>query len=218
MGERKKKRTSRERMRKFAMEDLSAALSALIVCIPALRGIASAAEPAGTDAVPTMQRQINTIKADESAERRRVEKDERLIQELEQQLQQLESRDATLSGQTHALEVTNNKLKADTAQLQDSQKQRAAGLSDEQFGSAMNRYLGSHQFTWNGSVSGSFIYDRGNNTNTFALAFQPLVIYRLNDWDKTWIIRPGSRMDQASIRPCRSLWSGRPSTRLTTFR
>jgi hypothetical protein len=169
-------------MLKLAMEGLRAALSALIVCIPALGGIASASEPVGTDTAPTMQRQINKIKADESAERLRVEKDERLIQELEQQLQQLESRDATLSGQTHALEVTNNKLKADTAQIQDSQKQLTAGLSDAQFGSAMSRYLGSHQFTWNGSVSGSFIYDRGNNTNTFALAFQPLVIYRLNDW------------------------------------
>src|SRR5215831_17601761 len=169
-------------MLKFAMEALRAALIALIVCMPAFNGLASAAEPAGTETIPTMQRQINKIKADESAERRRVEKDERLIQVLEQQLEQLESRDATLSSQTHALEVTNNKLKTDTAQLQDSQKQLAAGLSDEQFGSAMNRYLGSHQFTWNGAVAGDFIYDRGNNTNTFALVFEPLVIYRLNDW------------------------------------
>jgi hypothetical protein len=42
--------------------------------------------------------------------------------------------------------------------------------------------LGTHQFTWNGAVAGDFIYDRGNNTNTFALTVQPLVIYRLNDW------------------------------------
>jgi hypothetical protein len=130
----------------------------------------------------TIQQQLNKIKSDESSERRRVEKDEYLIQQLEQQLQQLRSRDVTLSHQTHALEVTNDKLKADTAQLQDSDKHLAASLGDEQFGSAMNRWLGSHQFTWNGAVGGDFIYDRGNNTNTFSLVFEPLVIYRLNDW------------------------------------
>jgi len=46
----------------------------------------------------------------------------------------------------------------------------------------MTHYLGSHEFTWHGTVAGDFIYDRGNNINTFALTFEPLVIYRLNDW------------------------------------
>ena len=55
-------------------------------------------------------------------------------------------------------------------------------ISPSEFGSAIDRYLGTHQFTWNGAVGGDFIYDRGNNTNTFALNVQPLVIYRLNDW------------------------------------
>lgn len=126
--------------------------------------------------------QVNQIKSEQTHERERVNRDERLIHQLEQQLQQLRNQHATLAHQADTLEITSDKLKADTAQLQDSQKQLQVGINDQQFGSAMYRWLGSHQFTWNGSVSGSFIYDRGNHTNTFALAFQPLVIYRLNDW------------------------------------
>src|SRR6266478_5755352 len=142
-----------------------------------------AADIPGADSLRTIQQQINKIKTNESAERRRVEQDERLLQELEQQLQQLESRNAALTSHTRVLEVTNDKLKVDTTQrLQKIQEQLAKGVTDEQFGSSMSRYLGSHKFSWNGAVAGSFIYDRGNNTNTFALTFEPLVLYRLNDW------------------------------------
>jgi hypothetical protein len=129
-----------------------------------------------------IQQQVDQIKNDESTQEERVKQDERAMQLLEEQLQQLRSQNTALVRQADTLEISSDKLKADTAQLQDTQKQLQAGLSDEQFGSAMNHYLGTHQFTWNGAISGSFIYDRGNNTNTFALAFQPLVIYRLNDW------------------------------------
>jgi hypothetical protein len=153
----------------------------LALSIPVLGRIAAAGDP-GAEPAGNIEQELNRIKTDESAERRRVEGDERAIRQLEQQLQQLQSQHSALVRQANRLETTSDKLKTDSAQLQDTQKQLAAGLSDEQFGSAMSRYLGSHQFTWNGSVSGSFIYDRGNNTNTFALAFQPLVIYRLNDW------------------------------------
>jgi hypothetical protein len=132
-----------------------------------------------TDAI---QQQVSQIKSDELKQQRRAKEDERAIQLLEEQLQQLKSQNAALLRQADTLVISGEKLKADTAQLQDTQKQLQAGLTEEQFGSAMSNYLGSHQFTWNGSISGSFIYDRGNNTNTFALAFQPLVIYRLNDW------------------------------------
>jgi hypothetical protein len=133
----------------------------------------------GTEAI---QQQVNQIKDDELNQQQRVKQDERAIRLLEEQLQQLRNQNAVLVHQADTLEISSEKLKADTAQLQDTQKQLQAGLSDEQFGSAINNYLGTHQFSWNGSISGSFIYDRGNNTNTFALAFQPLVIYRLNDW------------------------------------
>ena len=158
-------------------------LGALILALslPLNGGIAAAADTAA-DPTPQIEQQLNQIKTNESSEQSRVEHDERAIRQLEQQLQELKSQHAALVHQADTLEITSNKLKVDTAQLQDSQKELASGVTDEQFGSAMSRWLGSHQFTWNGAVAGDFIYDRGNNTNTFALAFQPLVIYRLNDW------------------------------------
>jgi hypothetical protein len=149
--------------------------------LPVLGRAAWAVDLGDTD-LGAVQQQIDKIKHVESAERRRVDQDEQLIRQLERQVEQLKSQRVVLSRQADALEVSSEKLKADTAQLQDLQKQIATSPNDEQFGSAMNRWLGTHQFTWNGAVAGDFIYDRGNNTNTFALAFEPLVIYRLNDW------------------------------------
>jgi hypothetical protein len=159
------------------------ALGALILALwlPVSGGIAAAGDTTA-DPTDTIERQLTQVKANESAERRRVDQDERAIRQLEQQLEELESQHTALVHQADTLQVTSDKLKATTAELQVTQNQLSEGLSDEQFGSAMNHWLGSHQFTWNGAVAGDFIYDRGNNTNTFALAFQPLVIYRLNDW------------------------------------
>jgi hypothetical protein len=160
----------------------SGTLAAFLIAVSLqFLSLTAAANDSGVD-TDAIQQQVNQIKNDESNQRERVKQDERAIQLLEEQLQQLRSQNAALVRQADTLEVGSQKLKADTAQLQDTQKQLQAGMNDEQFGSAMSRYLGSHQFTWNGAVAGSFIYDRGNNTNTFALTFEPLVIYRLNDW------------------------------------
>jgi hypothetical protein len=153
----------------------------VLVCSLTVLGGIVRADDSGERAA-TLQQQLNQIKTDESSQRARAEQDERAIRQLEQELEQLERQHSALVHQTDTLEITSTKLKADTAELQSSQKQLAGGLSEEQFGSEMSRYLGSHQFTWNGAVAGDFIYDRGNNTNTFALTFEPLVIYRLNDW------------------------------------
>jgi hypothetical protein len=160
----------------------SGTLAAFLIAVSLqVLSLTAAANDSGVD-TDAIQQQVNQIKNDESNQRERVKQDERAIQLLEEQLQQLRSQNAALVRQADTLEVSSQKLKADTAQLQDTQKQLQAGMNDEQFGSAMSRYLGSHQFTWNGAVAGDFIYDRGNNTNTFTLAFEPLVIYRLNDW------------------------------------
>ncbi len=153
----------------------------LSACLPVLGPAASAADFNDAD-LGAVQQQLAKIKNEESAEKRRVERDERAIRQLEQQLEQLQSQHSGLVRQADALKHTSDQLKANTAQIQDLQKQIAASSSDEQFGSAINRWLGTHQFTWNGAVAADFIYDRGNNTNTFALTFEPLVIYRLNDW------------------------------------
>jgi hypothetical protein len=130
-----------------------------------------------------IQSQINKIKSDEATERNRVNTDEQVIRELEQQLKAIEARDVDLVNQNQQLELSHTQLKAQTEQqIQDVKAQLIQSATPSEFGSEFGRYLGSHQFTWNGAVAGSYIYDRGNNTNTFALTVQPLVIYRLNDW------------------------------------
>jgi hypothetical protein len=150
----------------------------LTVFLLSIAGAASS--PANLEVIQT---QIDRIERNEAAERNRVNSDEQVIRQLEQQLQTIKARDATLVTQDQRLELSNTQLKAQTEQqIQQVKSQLAEGISSSEFGSAIDRYLGSHQFTWNGAVGGDFIYDRGNNTNTFALNVQPLVIYRLNDW------------------------------------
>jgi hypothetical protein len=151
----------------------------LAVFLPSIAG-AAAVSP---DNLELIQTQIDRIERNETAERSRVNNDEQVIRQLEQQLQTIKARDATLVNQDQQLELSNTQLKAQTEQqIQQVKSQLAEGIPPSQFGSAIDRYLGTHQFTWNGAVGGDFIYDRGNNTNTFALNVQPLVIYRLNNW------------------------------------
>jgi hypothetical protein len=150
----------------------------LAMFLPSVAG--AAASPTNLEVIQT---QIDRIERNEAAERNRVNSDEQVIRQLEQQLQTIKAHDATLVNQDQQLELSNTQLKAQTEQqIQQVKSQLAEGISPSEFGSAIDRYLGTHQFTWNGAVGGDFIYDRGNNTNTFALNVQPLVIYRLNDW------------------------------------
>src|SRR5215472_13225721 len=74
----------------------------LSLCIPGLPAVASAADSTGADLGPLRQ-QINKIKEEKSAERRRVDQDEQLIRQLEQQLEQLQSQHAVLTRQADAL-------------------------------------------------------------------------------------------------------------------
>jgi hypothetical protein len=142
----------------------------------------SAADSPASD-LKFIQRQINKIKSDETAERNRVNSDERTIQLLEQQLKAITTRDAELVSKDQQLELSDTQLKSQTEQqIQEVKAQVDKSVSQSEFASDFGRYLGSHQFTWNGAATGDFIYDRGNHTNTFALSVQPLVIYRLNDW------------------------------------
>jgi len=159
--------------------------SLFLTVIPLMSFAAAAASAASssTSDLELIQRRINKIERNENAERDRVNTDEQAIRQLKQQLRAITARDADLVSKDQHLELSDTQLKAQTEQqIQDVKAQIAKGESPSEFGSEFGRYLGSHQFTWNGAVAGDFIYDRGNNTNTFALIAQPLVIYRLNDW------------------------------------
>ena len=129
------------------------------------------------------RQEIETLKGSEAAERRRVEQDERHIQELENELKRLETQNQKLGNAASTLEIDETKLKGETNQrLQDLQTQVAAKTSQSDFQSEMNRYLGTHQFTLTGAAAGAFIYDKQTAQNTFSLEFEPLFLYRLNDW------------------------------------
>jgi hypothetical protein len=141
----------------------------------------------GDDGVPRdlvrFRQDIETLKSAEAAERRRVEQDEKQIQTLENQLKRLEAQNQKLGNTANALEIDDTKFKTDTAQqLQELHSQVAAKNSGTNFDSELSRYLGSHQFTLAGGAAGTFIYDKQTAQNTFSLEFEPLFLYRLNDW------------------------------------
>ncbi len=122
-------------------------------------GLIGRADAFGTEPndLSQIRAQLRALEAEDANERSHVESDDKLIHELEQKLQKSDVRDKAL-------------------------EQASVDTSPPQFDSFMNRYLGTHQFTFAGAAAGDFIYDHQTNQNTFALVFEPLVLYRLNDW------------------------------------
>lgn len=139
----------------------------------------------GGDARDLVQfrQEIETLKGSEAVERRRVEQDEKHIEELETQLKLLETQNQKIGKTASTLEINQTKLSSDTAQrLLELQNQVVAKDSQPDFQSEMSRYLGTHQLTIAGAAAGSFIYDKQTAQNTFSLEFEPIFLYRLNDW------------------------------------
>jgi len=105
--------------------------------------------------------------------------DRQEIKFLRQRVEQLENE----NGQ---LRATNVKVEKDTSQTVEQLKTLNETVnqapSPTAFARAFSDYLGSHRLTIAGAAAGSFIYDRQSATNTFALEFEPLLLYRMNDW------------------------------------
>jgi hypothetical protein len=130
-----------------------------------------------------MRQQIEAIENNAAAARRRAKKDEEEIERLQRELQKIEAHDAQLTGTTEVLKTSNAQLKAQTdQQIQTLQQDLAHGVSAAQFDDAMSRFLGTHQFTVAGDAAGGFFYDKKTAQNTFSLQFQPIILYRMNDW------------------------------------
>jgi hypothetical protein len=129
------------------------------------------------------RQEIDELKGSEAAARKRVDQDEKHIQYLEDELKRLETQDQKLGKTTNTLEINDTKFRADTdQQLQNLQATVAAKSSQPDFQSEMGRYLGTHQFTLTGAAAGAFIYDKQTAQNTFSMRFEPLFLFRLNDW------------------------------------
>jgi len=130
-----------------------------------------------------LRRQIKQLQTDQAAQRRRMDESERLVQELEAQLRQVEAQNQKLDSAAQQLVSSSAHLKSETSErLEQFQTQLKADAESADFAGAMSRYLGTHQFTFAGAAAGDFIYDRATSQNTFSLLFEPIVLYRLNDW------------------------------------
>ena len=107
------------------------------------------------------------------------ERDLEKIKLLEKRLEQVESENSRLKATDARIETQTS---ATTQQLQSLKQVVDTAPTAPSFDSEFGKYLGSHQLTIAGAAAGSFIYDRQSAINTFALTFEPLFLYRLNDW------------------------------------
>lgn len=166
----------------LAMVASTVAVLAIATIAAAPRAWADDAE-AQAQALKQVQRELRQLRADRA-------RDRRLIEKLEQQLDQVQSEDShirttnqQLQTSTQQLQNSNRQLRTRTdEQLKQLQDEVKAGPSPSQLSNALSGYWGTHQFTLTGAAAGDFVYDRQNGQNTFALTFEPLMLYRPNDW------------------------------------
>jgi hypothetical protein len=146
-------------------------------------GGALASDAVDTSDLARIKQEIQALKKDDAAQRRQLNNEENLIKSLETKLEQVESRNSELNNKEQELELTNTQLKSTTTQqLQDLQQHLNDSITAPEFDSAINRYLGTHQLTIAGAAAGDFIYNRQTAQNTFSLLFEPIFLFRLNDW------------------------------------
>lgn len=151
-------------------------ISTLILGLPQQRIRAEDATPAE---LRQIRNQIQAVKANEQRQRLR---DEQLIEQLQQRLDRLENQNRQLQMSNQALQASSQKLQQASEQLTRIQAQSATGSDSSEFAQDFHNYLGEHQFTLAGAAAGDFMYDRQSASNTFSLEFEPIILYRLNDW------------------------------------
>jgi len=130
-----------------------------------------------------MRKQIEQLQREAQSEQRRFDESEQRIRQLSSELRDMEAQNRRLNEVTEKLSSSNSQFKNETGKrLEELQQQRSENIPASQFDAAFARYLGTHQFTLVGDAAVSFIYDRATSQNTFSLQFQPIFLYRLNDW------------------------------------
>jgi hypothetical protein len=143
-------------------------------------GIVLAADRRSTSDLERIEHELKTLERHDRTQRAQLENEERLIQRLQRQVQDLQARNHDLSNGVQATEAS--KIRGESETEASSQPRREGFTSQSQFESAMERFAGQHQFTVVGAAAGSFIYDRQAAQNTFALEFEPIMLFKLNDW------------------------------------
>jgi hypothetical protein len=130
-----------------------------------------------------MRKQIEELELEAKSEQRRFDESERRIRQLAGQLRDMEAQNQRLNEMAQKLTSNNSEFKSETdRRLEELQQQRSENISSSQFNEAFGRYLGTHQFTLAGDAAVGFIYNHATSSNTFNMEFQPIFLYRLNDW------------------------------------
>jgi hypothetical protein len=166
----------------LAMAALTVAVVGMISLTVVPKAFADDAE-AQAKALKQVERELRQLRADRA-------RDHKVIEKLQQELDQVRSQDGDirtsnqqLQTSTQRLQTSNQQLQAKTdEELKQIQSQVAAGPSQQQIARLLGGYWGSHQFTINGGAAVDYIYDHKLNQNTFSLDFEPIMLFRLNDW------------------------------------
>jgi type II secretory pathway pseudopilin PulG len=166
----------------LAMAAVTTAMLGILTVTAAPKASADDAE-AQAKALKQVERELRQLRADRARDRKVIEK-------LQQELDQVRSQDDEIRTSNQQLQTTTQKLQSSNQQLQAKtddelkqiQGQVAAGPSQRQIAEALGGYWGTHSFTLTGAAAGDFVYDKQNGQNTFALTFEPLMLYRMNDW------------------------------------
>jgi cell division protein FtsB len=135
------------------------------VLAAAIPRIGHTAERVTAQTLKEILHEIDELKADRTQDDRKIEQLEHKVESLENQNQQLQQSDQKLKTET-------------TQQLQTLQTQVSSATSPATF----EGFFGEHQFVPAGGAAVTYLYDRHTNTNTFGVEFEPLFLYRLNDW------------------------------------
>ncbi len=113
----------------------------------------------------------------------------------QEEIRDLKARVEQLEGENKQLKSTNNQIQNEQVQttqaVKQIQEQAKEGPSSSQFSSALNRYLGTSTFMISGAAGLSYVYDQQTGSindvphqkqNTFLSDWEPMILYRPNDW------------------------------------
>jgi len=158
-------------------------LLVIVVMVLSLLSSARADDNPNTKDLASLRRQIEQLEQEAKSEQRRFHESEQRIHQLANQLQEMQAQNRRRDEVAQKLAQGEGEFKTETDQrFEQLRQQNSEGISSSQFDAAFGRYLGTHQFTLAGDAAVSFIYDHATSDNTFSLQFQPILLYRLNDW------------------------------------
>jgi type II secretory pathway pseudopilin PulG len=164
------------------MVGFTVAILAIATVAAAPRALADDAE-AQAKALKQVERELRQLRLDRARDRKLIEQLEKKLDQVQSEDNQVRTTNQQLQTNTQQLQSSNQQLQTKTdEELKQIQAQVAAVPSESQLAKALGGYWGSHQFTIAGGASVDYIYDHKLGQNTFSLDFEPIMLFRLNDW------------------------------------